>query len=195
MSRSMPGTTPLVLMVMCRAPRPNRSVSLSASAAASTASVLSSGSPMPMNTMLVTRWPSADHVAPPEQRLVDDLGGIQVTPEAQLARGTERAADRAAGLGRDAQRGTLSPTAARGIAHEHRFDGPPVIQAMERLLGQAAVRTPDRRCPPGVEPGTTPRDGSAMPPAAAGCPRTRCAARTRWRPTPGERARRPHPPP
>ena len=55
----MPGTTPLVLMVMWRAPRPNRSVSLSASAAASTASVLSSGSPMPMNTMLVTRCPSA----------------------------------------------------------------------------------------------------------------------------------------
>ncbi len=50
--RSMPGTTPEVLTVMCRAPIPSRSGSFSRRTASNTRSVLLSGSPMPMKTML-----------------------------------------------------------------------------------------------------------------------------------------------
>ena len=45
--------------------------------------------------------------------LVDDLGGLEVAPEPELAGGAERAADRAAGLARDAQRVPLA-RAGRG---------------------------------------------------------------------------------
>ena len=45
--------------------------------------------------------------------LVDDLGGLEVAPEPELAGGAERAADRAAGLARDAQRVPLA-AAGRG---------------------------------------------------------------------------------
>ena len=40
--------------------------------------------------------------------LVDDLGRLEVAPEAELAGRAERAADRAAGLARDAQRVPLA---------------------------------------------------------------------------------------
>ena len=68
---------------------------------------------MPMNTMLVTRCPSPARRLPPEARLVDDLGRLEVAPEAELAGGAERAADGAAGLARDAQRGALAPRQPR----------------------------------------------------------------------------------
>ena len=58
-SRRIPGTTPEVDTVMWRAPSPNRWRSFSASIAASTLSRLRSGSPIPMNTMFVSRCPSA----------------------------------------------------------------------------------------------------------------------------------------
>ena len=45
--------------------------------------------------------------------LVDDLGGLEVPREAQLAGRAERAADRAAGLARDAQRVPLALAAPR----------------------------------------------------------------------------------
>ena len=47
-----------------------------------------------------------------EADLVDDLGGLEVAPEAQLAGRAERAADGAAGLARDAQRVPLARAAA-----------------------------------------------------------------------------------
>ena len=136
-SRSMPGTTPLVLIVMWRAPRPKRARSVSAAAAAITASVLSSGSPMPMNTTLVSRWPTRARRAP-EADLVDDLGRSRGRARSQLAGRAERAADRAAGLARDATVARSRP-APRRVAHEHRFDEPSVVEAMQRLLGQPVI--------------------------------------------------------
>ena len=52
-SAAIPGSIPTVETVMCRAPMPNPSGALRIVRAVSTASQLSSGSPMPMNTMLV----------------------------------------------------------------------------------------------------------------------------------------------
>ena len=125
---------------MCRAPRPKRCGSLSASTAARTRSRFSSGSPMPMNTMFVRRLPSGGQPAGGVADLVDDLGGLEVAPEAELARGTERAAHRAAGLARDAQRVPLARGAAGRVVHQDGLDELAVIESMEGLLGQPAVR-------------------------------------------------------
>ena len=114
--------------------------------AASTRSRLSSGSPMPMNTMFVRRRPSADQPARREADLVDDLGGLEVAPEAELAGRAERAADGAAGLARDAQRVPLARPGPRRVVHQHRFDERAVGEAVERLLGQAAVGRRAPRC-------------------------------------------------
>ena len=91
-------------------------------------------------------------VTAPEATLVHDLGDLQVTPEAQLARGAERAADRAAGLAGDAQRGALAAGTPRRVAHQHRLDGAAVIQAVERLLRQTAVRLAHGRLHERIEP-------------------------------------------
>ena len=107
--------------------------------AASTRSRLSSGSPMPMNTMLVSRCPAATSRRDADAHLVDDLGHLEVAPEAELAGRAERAADRAAGLARDAQRVALARSGPRRVVHQDRFDEGPVGQPMERLLGQPAV--------------------------------------------------------
>ncbi len=149
--RRIPGTTPDVETVMWRAPSPNRRRSFSASMAASTRSRLSSGSPMPMNTMLVRRCPAADQPAGRRPHLVDDLGHLEVAPEAELAGRTERAADRAAGLARDAQRVTLARSRPRRVVHQDRLDERPVGQPMERLLGQPAVRLAHLGIGDGVE--------------------------------------------
>ena len=145
----MPGMTPLVLTAMCRWPRPKRLPSLSAAQAASTASALRSGSPMPMKTMLVSRRPSASELSSPVAGLVDDLRGQQVAPQPQLTGGAEGAADGAPGLAGDAQRGALAPRAAGGVAHEHRLHDAAVIEAVERLVREPAVRLtavgPDQR--------------------------------------------------
>ena len=61
---------------------------------------------MPMNTTFV-RWAPSSPAASRATRapdLVEDLGGLEVALEAELAGRAERAADRAAGLARDAQR-------------------------------------------------------------------------------------------
>ena len=110
---------------MWRAPSPNRCGSFSASTAARTRSRLSSGSPMPMNTTFVRRWPSAGEPARGVADLVDDLGGLEVAPEPELAGRAERAADRAAGLARDAQGVALALARAGRVVHQHRLDRAP----------------------------------------------------------------------
>ncbi len=137
---------------MWRAPSPNRRRSLSASMAARTRSRLSSGSPMPMNTMLVSRLPSADEAARGEADLVDDLGDLEVPPEPELPGGAERAAHGAAGLARDAQRVPLPRAGTRRVVHQHRFDQRAVGQPVERLLGETAVRLLPLGIGDGVEP-------------------------------------------
>ena len=107
---------------MCRAPSPNRSGSLSASTAARTRSRLSSGSPIPMNTTFVSRWPSAARRRAACADLVDDLGRLEVAGEAELAGRAERAADRAARLARDAQGVALALGAAGRVVHQDRLD-------------------------------------------------------------------------
>ncbi len=76
-------------------------------------------------------------------RLVDDLGDLEVSPEPELPRRTERAADRTAGLAGDAQRVPFARAAPRRIVHQHRFDEGAVGEAVERLLGGSVVRQPD----------------------------------------------------
>ncbi len=78
--------------------------------------------------------------------LVDDLGGREVAREPELARRAERAADRAAGLARDAQRVPLAAGATRRVMHQDRFDERAVVELVERLLGQAAVGRGEARC-------------------------------------------------
>ena len=84
--------------------------------------------------------------------LVDDLGGLEVAGEAQLAGRAERAADGTAGLARDAQRVPLALPPAGRIVHEDRLDESAVGQSMEGLLGQAAVGEADLRVADGIEP-------------------------------------------
>ena len=109
---------------MCRAPSPNRRRSLSASIAASTRSRLRSGSPMPMNTMLVRRRLGRE-TARGEADLVHDLGDLEVASEAKLTGRAERAADRTTGLARDAQRVPLARSRPRRIVHQDRLDEGP----------------------------------------------------------------------
>ena len=71
--------------------------------------------------------------------LVDDLGGLEVAPEPELARRTERAADGAPGLARDAQRVPLARRAAGRVVHQDGLDELAVVESMEGLLGQPAV--------------------------------------------------------
>ena len=74
--------------------------------------------------------------------LVDDLGRLEVAPEAELARGTERTAHGAAGLAREAQRVPLPRRAAGRVVHQDGLDELAVIESMEGLLGQPAIRDP-----------------------------------------------------
>ena len=71
--------------------------------------------------------------------LVDDLGHLEVAPEAELAGRAERATDGTAGLARDAQRVALARPGPGRIVHQHGFDQGAIGQAVERLLGQAAI--------------------------------------------------------
>ena len=128
---------------MCRAPRPNRRGSDSAVTASRTRSRLSSGSPIPMNTTLVRRLPAGGQPPGRLADLVDDLGRLEVASEAELTGRAERAADRAAGLARDAHRVPLAVTGPRRVVHEDRLDERAVREPMERLLGQAAIGRPD----------------------------------------------------
>jgi len=67
------------------------------------------------------------------ERLIEDLRGGQVAPELHLAGGAERAGQRAARLGGEADR--AAPVA---IAHQYGLDGPRVVRAEQVLDG--AVR-------------------------------------------------------
>ena len=78
--------------------------------------------------------------------LVDDLGGLEVAPEAQLAGRAERAADRATGLARCTACGARGAAAGR-VVHEDRLDERPSDEPVERLLGQAAVGEPELGVP------------------------------------------------
>ena len=133
-----PGRPRSCCTVMCRAPSPKRRGSDRAVTASRTRSRLSSGSPMPMNTTLVSRG-RRPRAGRPRTDLVDDLGRLEVAAEAELTGRTERAADRAAGLARDAHRVPLAGPAAGRVMHQDRLDERAVRQPVERLLGQAAV--------------------------------------------------------
>ena len=71
--------------------------------------------------------------------LVDDLGRVEVAREPELARGAERAADRAAGLARQAERVPLAGSGPCRVVHQDGFDQRAVGKAVERLLGQPGV--------------------------------------------------------
>ena len=81
--------------------------------ASPSASRLSSGSPIPMKTRLVTRAPR--QLAARGLPLVDDLRPVQAAGQAELARAAEDAAEGAAGLGRKALGQTLP------VGHQHRL--------------------------------------------------------------------------
>ena len=123
--------------------------------------------------------------------LVDDLGGLEVPGEAELAGRAERTADRAAGLARDAQGVPLALAPASRVVHEDRLDEGPVGQAVEGLLGQAAVGEADLGVADGVEPEGLvelgPEACRQRPDLGRGC--RPCRARPRRRPvgpgTPG----------
>ena len=102
------------------------------SSAALTFSRLSSGSPMPMKTMLS---PSARQAAvgADGQHLADDLAGGQVAAGAPVAGDAEGAGEGAAGLARDAE-GAAAPL----VGDVDRLDGGAVAQPEEVLAG--AVR-------------------------------------------------------
>ena len=95
--------------------------------------------------------PGRDQPARRETYLVDDLGHPEVAPEAELAGRAEWAADRAAGLARDAQRVPFARTGPRRIMHQDRLDEGAIGEPMERLLGQAAVRLAHLGIGDGVE--------------------------------------------
>ena len=140
-SRRMPGTTPDVETVMCRAPRPSL-------------------------RRVVERRDGLEHAVEVEQRLahahehdvrearrrpaprrrdraphlVEDLRGLEVALEAQLAGRAERAADRAAGLARDAQRVPRAPARpAPGSASA------PTRRSARRTAGGGPSRSARRR--------------------------------------------------
>jgi hypothetical protein len=71
--------------------------------------------------------------------LVQDLGRLEIAGQPELTGRAEWAADRAPGLGRDAQRVSFAPTRRARIVHQHRLDERPVGQPMEGLLRCAAV--------------------------------------------------------
>ena len=133
---------------MCRAPSPNRAGSLSASTAARTRSRLSSGSPMPMNTMFVSRWPSAARRRAAWRTWSTISAVVEVAGEAELAGRAERAADGAAGLARDAQRVPLAAAGPGRVVHQHatrrarrrRADGGPSRSGRRRRSGSRCRR-------------------------------------------------------
>ena len=98
---SMPGRMPTVDTVMCRAPIPSPSGLLRIVSAVSTAGQLSSGSPIPMKTMLVGF--SAGIAQNDLAHLSAISNGRQVSAEPHAARGAKGAAERASRLGRDAE--------------------------------------------------------------------------------------------
>ena len=106
--------------------------------------------------------------------LVDDLGRLEVPPEAELAGRTERAADRAAGLARDAERVAFALAGARGVVHQDGLDQRAVRQPVEALLGQSAIADGELRIGERIDPE---RLAEAVTQPARQCPelvRDRC---------------------
>ena len=110
--------------------------------------------------------PLARERVAPEARLVDDLRGREVAPEAQLPGGAERAADGAAGLARDAQRRALATRAARRVAHEDRLDDPAVVEAVERLRRSARHPPRGSRSRRACRTGSAPRESARSAPGS-----------------------------
>jgi hypothetical protein len=82
--------------------------------------------------------------------LIDDLRRFEVARQAQLPGRAERAADRAAGLRRDAQRVALALPGSCRVAHQDGLHQRPVGEPVERLLGQAGVGKEELRIRDGV---------------------------------------------
>ena len=139
---------------------------------------------MPMNTMLVSRLPSATRRREASRTWSDDLGHLEVPPEPELPGRAERAAHGAAGLARDAQRVPLPRAGTRRVVHQHRFDQRAVGQPVERLLGETAVRL----LPLGIGDGVEPERGLEVGAQAGG---QRPDLVDRARPTPSRPHRRP----
>ena len=142
---------------------------------------------MPMNTMFVRRWPFGGEPARGVADLVDDLGGLEVAPEPELAGGAERAADRAAGLARDAQRVALARGAAGRVVHQDGLDERAVVESVEGLLGLAAVGEAQLRvrrpCRAGSASSRASRSaaGSVRTPSASTAPPSFQTASAIWR--------------
>src|SRR5205814_10088880 len=81
--------------------------------------------------------------AVPVKHLVDDLARAELPRKARLTRRAEWAANRAASLAGDADRGSSRLTCACRGAHEDRFDALSVMQLMHRLGSEAPVRVQD----------------------------------------------------
>ncbi len=74
-----------------------------------------------------------------QPHLIEDLGGLEIATEAQLAGRAERTAHRATGLARDAQGVALAPARSRGVVHEDGLDRDPIVEPVEDLLGRTAI--------------------------------------------------------
>ena len=184
-SRRIPGTTPLVLTVMCRAPEPEP------------ARIGQGGDRLEHPVEVEQRLAHAhEHdvgqalavgrqAAGRGADLVDDLGGLEVAGEAELAGRAERAADGAAGLARDADGVPLAVAGPGRVVHQDRLDQRAVGQPMERLLGQAAIGRPGSRSRAGCRTGRRRRARLEGRMAAFG--RRRPRAPRRLRPTPRRR--------
>ena len=137
------------------------------------------GSPMPMNTRWSTRLDAAE-----VQHLVEDLRRAEVAAEPHRAGGAERAGERAARLGGDAD-----GAAAVAVAHEHGLHA-----GGRRAVRNSALTVPSAACASSttssVENGTRAASSSAQ---RGGEVRHRLVAAARRRPssaTPDGRGRR-----
>ena len=127
-----------------------------------------------------------DRLDPAEvERLVEDLRRGQVPAELHLPGRAERAGERAAGLGRDADR-----PAAVAVAHQHRLDRL-AVGGVEERLHRAVLRLAPRGRPRASR--TAPSLGELRRAEPAGHVRHRVVARGAARPPsprPGGRGRR-----
>ena len=153
--------------------------------AASTRSRLSSGSPMPMNTMLVSRLPVARRGGArrggPGRRSRRPRGPART--RARRSRRTGSPTAQPAWLEMHSVCRSREPRPRR-VVHQHQFDQRAVGQPVERLLGQAAVRL----LPLGVGDGVEPERGVEVGAQGGG---QRPDLVDRARPTPSRPHRRP----
>ena len=157
---------------MCRAPRPNRRGSLSAATASRTRSRFSSGSPMPMNTMFVSRLPSSasDRAAWRTWSRISAVSRSRSKPSSPVAQNGQPTAQPACDEMHSVCRSRGA--AARRVVHEHRLDEPAVRERVQPLLGQAAVGQADVGVGDGVEAERAVQGGAERRRAASGPRRT-----------------------